>query len=63
MKEDSRILEILKTTLNRWVEETPKDKVMSEREAYKDVLEYIESLEYDYKRKDNNISSTVQSNK
>ena len=63
MKEDSRILEILKTTLNRWVEETPKDKVKSEREAYKDVLEYIESLEYDYKRKDNNISSTIQSNK
>ena len=63
MKEDSRILEILKTTLNRWVDETPKDKVMSEREAYKDVLEYIESLEYDYKRKVNNIPSTIQSNK
>lgn len=62
MKEDSRILEILKTTLNRWVEETPKDKVMSEREAYKDVLEYIESLEYDYKRKDNNIPSTIKQN-
>lgn len=62
MEANERILEILKETLNRWAEET-KDKVRNESEAYKDVLEYIESLEYDYKGKDNNISSTIQSNK
>ena len=62
MEANERILEILKESLNRWVEET-KDKVRNESETYKGVLEYIESLEYDYKGKINNIPNTVQPNK
>lgn len=62
MEANERILEILKESLNRWVEET-KDKVRNESETYKGVLEYIESLEYDYKGKINNISSTTEQDK
>lgn len=58
MEANERILEILKETLNRWADET-KDKVMNESEVYKGVLAYIESLEYDYKGKVNQIPSTI----
>lgn len=62
MEANERILEILKQSLNRWVEET-KDKVRNESETYQGVLAYIESLEYDYKGKINNIPSTTEQNK
>lgn len=49
MKNDERILEILKASIRRWIEDTDDDKKIDEKQLYKELLDYIDYLEFTYK--------------
>lgn len=49
MNNDKRILEILKTSIKRWIEDTKEDKKLDEKQLYTELLDYIEYLEFTYK--------------
>lgn len=49
MENSERILEILKTSIRRWIEDTDDDKKIDEKQLYKELLDYIEYLEFTYK--------------
>ena len=48
MNKHKRLWLILVATLKRWVEDTPEDKIISEKQLYKDLLEYLEELDRRY---------------
>lgn len=48
MNKHKRLWLILQATLTRWIEDTNEDKVISEKQLYKDLLEYMKELDIRY---------------